>query len=84
MGRHQAPEARLFGCCNGCRTTSRRFTLGFSGGGYFGPVESLAGLFRDAKKRRPVAIGVAEKDAAPLVTARRHVIERAGEFQPEV
>lgn len=42
------------------------------------PVESLAGLSRDSEIRFPVAIGVAEKDAAPLVTACRHVIERAG------
>jgi hypothetical protein len=47
------------------------------------PIEPLAGLRRDAQKGSPVAISVAEKDAVPLVTACRRVIDRAGLSQPE-
>lgn len=46
-------------------------------------IEPLGGLRQDAEKRSPVAFAVAEDDTAPLVDARRRMIERAGRFQPE-
>ena len=47
------------------------------------PIEALAGCTQHVQKRRPVAVGVAEKDTASLVSVGCHMIQRSGELQPQ-
>ena len=47
------------------------------------PVKALAGPAQDVQEHYAVIVGVAEKDAAPLVAARCDVIKRASKFESQ-
>ena len=57
--------------------------VGHQAVGMADPVEPITGGRQDVEKRGAVVVEVAEKDAAPLVSARRDVVERTSQLQPK-